>query len=54
MSWKLDARWLLEFVQLSDLTRRMVEGHSAGLRERDVSQVEAAIIKLQDRKMGLR
>lgn len=47
VEWKLDARWLLETVQLSSTTRDKILRHAVGLAERNVKDWEREIIEKQ-------
>ena len=46
LNWTLDARWLLGFVALSELTKKKIEDHAAGLCERKVDDWQRDVIGL--------
>lgn len=51
IKWRLDARWLLDFVPLSEGTRKKIADHASGIAERAVLDWQAKII--DEQKMGL-
>lgn len=54
IKWKLDARWLLDFVPLSDGTKKKIHDHAAGLAERVVQGWQKDVIADQAQKAGIR
>lgn len=44
IKWKLDARCLLNFVHLSDVTQKKINDHAAGLAERKIKDWEQTIV----------
>jgi hypothetical protein len=46
IKWKLDARFLLDFIPLSEGTRKKINDHAAGLLERKIQDFQQAIINI--------
>ena len=42
--WKLDMRWILGFVEISDATRQKIERHAAGFGKRNITHAETQIV----------
>lgn len=53
IQWKLDARWLLDFVQVSDGTRKKILDYATGLTDRSIQDWQTNIVIDQARKSGI-
>lgn len=53
IKWRLDARWLLDFVPLSDDTKKKILDHAAGLGERTVKDWQKDVIADQAKKCNV-
>jgi hypothetical protein len=47
IQWKLDARWLLSFVQVSDTSKKKILDHAEGLEDRKIQDWQKNIINDQ-------
>jgi hypothetical protein len=54
IEWLLDARWLLDFVPLTEGTKTKILNHAAGLRERTVMDWQDDVIAGQARECNVR
>ncbi len=53
IKWKLDARCLLDFVPLSDGTRKKINDHAVGLSERKIQDWQQMIVDTQAQQCGI-
>jgi hypothetical protein len=54
IEWLLDARWLLDFVPLTEGTKTKILNHAAGLPERKVMEWQDHVIADQAGECGVR